>query len=130
MDRQPQDEETKSGLPADLTPLNLQAYFYHAFKACGCSEMQAMHETVLKLLEWHEGEKKVRYHELFNQPGVFYILAGMLDNLGLAEHGTAIRYAWLTSDGKRLLEALRQHTAKEIEEASGIAYDGLHYGNT
>lgn len=115
-------------LPTDLTPLNLQAYFFNAFGACGCSEIDEMRTTLIRLMEWHEIEKNTaQYQTLYNEVGVFYLLAGMLDHLGLSEHGVAIRYPWLTPDGKRLLEALKRHTADEIHDSTGQAYDGCTY---
>lgn len=117
-------------LPTDLTPLNLLAYFGHAFGACGCSDIADMYLALLELLEWHNaGEGRVKYDELFETRGIFYLLAGLVDNLGLSEHGTAIRYPWLTDDGRRLLSALAEHGPDKIESASGKAYDGCHYGN-
>jgi len=118
------------GLPLDLTPLNIKAYLYNNLGLCGCSELDEIVAVLLRLLEWHGGDKETRYDELFpGNVGVFYLLAGMLDGLGLSEHGTAIRHPWLTEDGKRLLAALRRHPAQEIDDASGEAYDGCHYGD-
>jgi hypothetical protein len=115
-------------LPAELTPINLYAYFANCFESCGCSETGEMVDTVRRLMEWHDsGGDRPAYDTLYAETGVFYILAGLLDKLDLAEHGTSIRHPWLTSDGKRLLEALQKYTSEEIEEASGEAYDGLHY---
>src|SRR5687767_11617207 len=107
-------------LPSDLTPLNLQAYLYNNFGLCGCSELDEVLTAIVKILEWHEDKKEVKYSELYWEgAGVFYLLAGRLDDLALAEHGTSIRYPWLTDDGKRLLAALREYSAEQIEAASG-----------
>jgi hypothetical protein len=118
-----------TSLPEDLTPLNLKAYFHTAFGACGCSELDEMHATVLRLLEWHSAfaGPRAMYDTLYSEVGVFYLLAGRLDSLGLAEHGTSIRHPWLTGDGQRLLAALHEHSADEIEAAQGEAYDGCYY---
>lgn len=116
----------------ELTPINLKAYFYNNFGACGCSELDEMLATVTSLLAWHDEpmEKRPRYNELYDgNTGIFYLLAGLLDNLGLVEHGYSIRNPWLTVEGMDLLEALRKTSYEEIEEASGEAYDGLRYGN-
>jgi len=115
-------------LPADLTPLNLQAYLYNAWGVCGCSETDEMVKSLQRLLEWMEGDKSTRYDALYPEIGTFYLLAGRLDSLGLTEHGTSIRYPWLTDEGKRLLSALQSTTPEAIEEAQGEAYDGCTYG--
>jgi len=115
-------------LPADLTPINLLAYLYNAWGKCGCSETDEMVASLIRLLEWMEGDKSTRYDALYPEIGTFYLLAGRLDALGLTEHGTAIRYPWLTDDGKRLLAALKSTDPEAIENADGEAYDGLSYG--
>lgn len=115
-------------LPADLSPINIKAYFCHNFGACGCSDLEAMIITVRDLMEWHASiNDRKRYSELYDDEGIFYLLVGKLDDLGLGEHGTAIRHPWLTQNGKRLLEALRNTEPSEIENATGTAYDGLYY---
>jgi hypothetical protein len=119
-------------LPDDLTPLNLNAYLTNAFAVCGCAEKESVIVEIVSLLEWHKGSVNHRagYQSLYNgNVGVFYLLAGWFDALGLSEHGTGIRYPWLTPDGERLLAALKSHTVTEIESASGEAYDGLWYGD-
>jgi hypothetical protein len=114
-------------LPTDLTPLNLKAYFYNAFNACGCSELDEMHASVVRLLSWSHPDWTPSYESLYNESGVYYLLAGLLHSLSLAEHGTSIRCMWLTDDGKRLLEALQSTTVDQIYNAEGEAYDGLYY---
>jgi len=117
-------------LPDDLTPLNIQAYFYNHLGACGCSELDEMISTIKRVLEWHKTDipKRDSYISVFPEElGIFYIIVGLLDNLDLVEHGTSIRWGWLTNDGKRLLEALIRCSPKEIEDAFGTAYDGVYY---
>lgn len=116
--------------PDELTPLNLRAYFVNAFGACGCSGLESMLGEVVWFLEWHADSVRGRrpWEMVYPTRGLFYIMAGLFDNLGLSEHGTAIRHPWLTESGERLLEALRATSAKEIEGAQGEAYDGLWYG--
>ena len=117
-------------LPEDLTPVNLRAYFANALGACGCSELGPMRDAIIRLLEWHEGDKdRVGAHSsMYPDIGVFYIMAGLMDRLGLAEHGISIRCPWLTADGKRLLAALKAVTVEDIDSASGEAHDGCTYG--
>lgn len=121
-------------LPEDLSPLNLQAYFFNAFGACGCSEIDEMHAALLRLMEWHDtrenpGHDREPYTAIYPEIGLFYLMAGMLRRLGLSEHGVAIRCPWLTQDGERLLDAMRRITPEAMDAASGEAYDGCHYGD-
>src|SRR4030095_7578006 len=123
-------EIDQSKLPVQLTPLNLKAYFFNAFNMCGCSETDEILTEIIRLLEWHESDKETKYMHLYpGYIGVFYLLSGLLDSLNLSEHGTSARFAWLTEDGKRLLTALKQYSADEIENATGEAYDGCWYGD-
>lgn len=87
-----------------------------------------MVKSILRLLEWMAGDKGTRYDTLYPETGTFYLLAGRLDSLGLIEHGTSIRYPWLTKDGERLLAALKSTDPETIEDATGEAYDGCSYG--
>jgi hypothetical protein len=116
-------------LPQELSPLNLKAYFGFAFGRCGCSDVEAIHALIRDFLKWHDepvGDRE-KFDTLFIYEGIFYVLAGMLDNLRLAEHGVSIRNPWLTGEGKRLLAALEVIDPTEIDVAEGEAYDGLYY---
>jgi hypothetical protein len=123
--------DTSEQLPLNLSALNLRAYLLNAFDACGCSELDKMRETLIRLLEWHNSEidKRCDYSDLYTEDGIFYLLAGRLDFLGLSEHGGSIRYPWLTENGKKFLFALTKFSAEEIENASGEAYDGIWHGD-
>lgn len=119
-------------LPADLSPLNLRAYLSNVFATCGCSELDEMIKVIVGLLEWHrqsnKGANRIPYAAVFpGLVGVFYILAGILDHAGLAEHWDSIRGPYLTDDGERLLAALKQFTPDQIDDAEGTAYDGVYY---
>lgn len=115
-------------LPESLTPLNIKAYLYNAMGACGCSEIAAMAEELTAILKWTDVlEERAPYESLYPRRGTFYIVAGILDRLGLSEHGVAIRCPWLTPDGKRLLAALEACTPESVDTATGIAYDGNTY---
>lgn len=37
----------------------------------------------------------------------FYAIATLCDILGLCEHGTSVRFAWITRKGMRVLEAIK-----------------------
>lgn len=122
-------EENKA--PNFTNPVDIQAFFYNEFGACGCSNLEAMINVVKDLLEWMSENIMERqgYEKLFNgNEGVFYLLAGRLDSLGFLEHGTSIRCAWLTEKGKEFLNALKTITAEQIENCKGEAYDGVSYG--
>jgi len=122
-------EEIKA--PDFTNPVDIHAFFYNEFGACGCSDLEAMISVVKDLLEWMSENIMERqgYEKLFNgNEGVFYLLAGRLDSLGFSEHGTSIRCAWLTEKGKEFLSALKTITTEQIEDCEGEAYDGLSYG--
>jgi len=71
---------------------------------------------------------KSAYTSLYAEnTGVFYIVAGILDNNGLIEHGTAIRYSWLTAEGEKILRTIQTVGSEGIECAEGTAYDGVYY---
>ncbi len=115
-------------LPNDLSPINIKAYFQNALGACGCSELHTMVDVVKDLLDWCGVYKRIPYSLLYNSDGVYYLLVGRLDSLGLIEHGTSIRHPFLTEWGKKLLKALKETPIEDIENAEGEAYDGLWYG--
>lgn len=118
-------------LPDDLTALNLKAFFMNEMGLCGCAEYDEFCQTLLALLQWHNESQLERVPcNMILPVGAFYLMAGWLDTLGLAEHGSSIRGAWLTAEGKKLLAAMETHSADDIEESSGLAYDGANYGDS
>jgi len=111
-------------------PVDIQAFFYNEFGACGCSDLEAMINVVKGLLEWMSENIMERpgYEKLFNgNEGVFYLLIGRLDNLGLSEHGVSLRCSWITKRGQEFLKAIQTFSVEEIEYSEGEAYDGLSY---
>ena len=114
-------------------PVNIHAFFSNHFGMCGCSEFEPMQRLIIKLLEWHGADmgNRPKWDTLFNgNTGVFYIIAGIMTEADLIEHGGSIRCGWLTDKGKLLLANLKKFTAEEIEDcAPEIAYDGLTYGD-
>ena len=74
---------------------------------CVCTEEECIEEDVLKLLHYFNSEDK-KLEEIFTQVGktTFYLLANKMDDFNLIEHGTSIRFSWLTPAGKELLENL------------------------
>lgn len=118
--------------PDFTKPVDILAFFYSEFGACGCSGLGAMFDVIRNLLEWLDSDMDTRpkYNTLFNgNVGVFYLLAGKLECLELSGHNTSIRVAWLTEEGQKFLNALRKFSNDEIEFASGDAYDDLYYGD-
>jgi len=129
------EQETQSPdfikVPDFTKPVDIQAFFYNEFGACGCSDLASMINIVKDLLEWTSSDIMERqgFEKLFDgNEGVFYLLAGRLDSLGFSEHGTSIRYAWLTEKGKEFLNALQTIPVEQIENCACEAYDGLSYG--
>jgi hypothetical protein len=114
-------------------PVDILAFFDNHFGGCGCSEIQPMQKTVIELLEWHSADIMTRphYDTLFNgDSGVFYIIAGIMTDADLVEHGGSIRSGWITKTGKALLIGLKMFTADEIEDCKPEeAYDGCTYGD-
>jgi len=114
--------------PDFTKPIDVKAFFYNKFGACGCSEIDLMINVIRDLLEWMDTPDHSFYNTLFNgSTGVYYILIGLFDNLGLCEHGIAIRYPWLTEKGRELLKALQTIAAEQIDKSEGKAYNGLYY---
>ena len=111
--------------------VDLLAFFYNEFGACGCSELDEMINTVIKILAWAEADPddKPLYSTLIKDDlGAFYIIAGILDKLEFIEHGTSIRFSWITEKGKEFLDSLRNKNINDIENAEGYAYDDCYYG--
>lgn len=86
----------------------LEALLMNRFGLCGCSEEDAVIGALVTILDWAQQEKVVDgYQHLFSNLGCFYIIAGLLNDYDYIEHGCAIRYAWITPKGKRLLRILK-----------------------
>ena len=109
--------------------LDLLAFLYEGFSLCGCEDLSSVIETIIKTLSWAQEptDKRLKYTSLFKNYGVFYIIAGILDNLDLIEHGIAIRFPWITERGKALLSLLESRDVNKIEGATGEAYNGINY---
>lgn len=118
--------------PDFTKPVDILAFFYNEFGACGCSEVDTMIDVIRDLLEWLDSDIDTRpkYNTLFNgNVGVYYLLAGKLEYLEFSGHGFSIRVAWLTEEGQEFLSALKNFSNEEIEYACGGAYDDAYYGN-
>lgn len=112
-----------------ITPyraIDVKALFYNEFGACGCSDIEDMIRVIKMLLEWASSSSAPRkYDTLFNDDGVFYLLAGRLDSMGFIEHGVSIRFSWITDKGTSLLNALNKFTPEQIDESEGVIPDTL-----
>lgn len=104
----------------DFTKLSdVLDFFYDKFDACGCSDLETIIRVIQGLLEWLSSDiaERAGFETLFNgNEGVFYLLAGKLENLCFSEHGTSIRYAWITEKGTVFLNAIKDITAEQIED--------------
>jgi hypothetical protein len=120
--------DQKRQLPEDLSALNLRAFLTNEFGACGCSELETMLDVLKSLLTWvGMGGGRVDWNKLYSNPGIYYLLMGALDRLGLTEHGISIRHPWLTPDGTRFLAALMALKPGDVDAANGEGYDGIYY---
>jgi len=106
--------------PDFAKPVDVLAFFQHAFGACVCSDMVEIIQPIIRVLDWTQGQP-------IDFDGPFYIVAGILTNWGLLEHGTSIRNSWITDEGIQLMHTLDEY-GEDIADASGVAYDGLDYG--
>lgn len=74
---------------------------------CGCGTPEdalTFIRDALRAAPWHEPAGKAfwgRYDD-----GAAHILAGVLDDLGLVEHGGSWYSSWLTEQGKRVLATI------------------------
>lgn len=107
--------------------VDVLAFFHNEFGVCGCSDMQSVVVIVKDLLEWmSQGTGDL--HEMLNeQPGVYYILVGLIDSSGLCGHSTSLRFPFLTVEGRSFLSALNTFSPETIGLAEGLAYDGAYY---
>ena len=113
-------------LPENLNPINLKVFIYNSFGLDSLCELDQVIRSLIRLLEWHEN-KTVHPYELFSEKGVFWMLTGILNTLGLSDYGVSPQRPWLTTEGKLFLTALKTYTIEEIEDAKGEAYDGFYY---
>ena len=91
--------------------------------------MWAMIYEIKRFLGWAGKMWEERYDNMYERNGIYYLIAGMCDRAVLIEHGTSIRFPWLTEKGKCLLEALTKFSQHEIASSYGKAYDGCEYGD-
>lgn len=112
-------------MPETFTALDLRDWLAENLGLCGCTETSEYCMTVLRFLEWAGADMTTRssYSTLYKEVGIFYLIAGCIEDAGLIEHGSALRHPWLTEGGKRVLFALKQHSADAIDQACDEAYN-------
>ena len=89
---------------------DLVAWLCHWFSYCACGEEIAVVKTIVEVLDWATTKDKSGFtykKVLSGEVGAFYLVICQLNVLGLVERGTSIRYAWITENGKKVLDALK-----------------------
>lgn len=94
-----------------------------AIGLCGCGSPSLAIELVAKLLAYYRdlalkanAGENVAYLESLLGPqdgGVFWFVLYQLDTLELTEHGSGIRFGWLTPRGKAVLAFIEKHGTDE-----------------
>lgn len=108
-------------------PLDIKAFLYNEFHACGCSELDEIIDTIKHFLSWAKATPS-DYEDVFpKQVGLYYIIAGICNDGDLVTHGSSIRFPIIQDDGESFLLALNKFSVDEIDVASGEAYDGMYY---
>jgi hypothetical protein len=121
------EEETK---PDYGKVIDVKAILHSKLFLCGCCEFTEIIKTVKYILEKiKDGQKESDWYQktFHGDLGVYYLIVCLLEEGGFCEHGTAIRFPWLTKDGEKLFEALNKFSPEEISDAKGTAYDGDYY---
>jgi len=73
---------------------------------CMCGNPDAVFDYVRDILRCVRDKDYDKQEVLAGSEGAMYFTLYHLDELGLIEHGTSVRYSWLTDEGKELLEDL------------------------
>lgn len=109
--------------------IDMVAFLYKHFGACGCSELNEIVNVLKYLLEWSaiDIDSRSAYNKLNIDVGYYYIIIGLLDQLDMLEHGCAIRVPWITEKGKQFLKGLRIFKEDEEKREPEEAYDGVYY---
>jgi len=110
-------------------PVDVCAFLFSELHFCGCFEFDETVAELKRVLLWADtSPDRASYEKLYpGNIGVFYLVCALLDDAGILEHGTSIRYPFLTSRGRDLFTALNRFSVEELEAPDGEAYDGLQY---
>lgn len=82
---------------------------------CGCAEVDEIVKLAIKLLEEFTPETRwqTRTVDFEKDPVTYYLLTQVLDKANIIEHGTSIRFPWLTEFGKQWLSMKKLLEDKE-----------------
>lgn len=87
-----------------------------ALNLCGCGSDKPV-ELLYECLLWAAmgGPNQKGWEKGFYRDVGAELAAKLLDSYGLLEHGTGIGWAWITEDGKRLLNLIELRKQEEKE---------------
>ncbi len=76
---------------------------------CGCAESDSVADLLAKLLDNFQDKDswQLRIIDFKTHPAAYYLATDKLDSLGFIEHGTAIRFPWLTKKGEAWLASYK-----------------------
>lgn len=82
------------------------------FNVCSCADRDSINKTLKYLFEYLAMPIKERTFTAFINlgdisEGTYYLLTGILEKENLIDHGSSIRFAWLTDKGKEILKELQ-----------------------
>lgn len=90
-----------------MTQEKFKDLLFDKFGCCGCTEENYLIDAIKKVLVYAQDKTETRnYANLFTELALFYIVAGILSDEDYIEHGSAIRWPWLTTKGEDLLAFL------------------------
>jgi hypothetical protein len=99
---------------SSMTRQDLRVFLSDRF--CGCGSPEAASGALLRLLRLHPlHENRAEFDAWMPDDGIEYLLLYMLDGWGLTEHGGSVAYAWLTSTGEAVRDALVREESDEFE---------------
>jgi hypothetical protein len=103
----PEADDWHAGCPPPITPVRyIHWWWYEQANYCGCGDQV----RVLELLRYGlrvTADPAAKLGPPVAWPeDALWLLAYQLDAWELTEHGTSLAGAWLTDDGRRLLNAL------------------------
>ncbi|HEX2551124.1 MAG TPA: hypothetical protein VHK64_05985 [Nocardioidaceae bacterium] len=105
----PETDDWHAGCPPPITPVRyVHWWWYEQVNFCGCGNPEDVLQTVKDALQLtHHGRS-------LPTTSPWDMLAYQLDAWELTEHGTTLAGAWLTDDGRRLLDALEAVSDLEL----------------
>lgn len=95
---------------------DLHHFFSDEMPMCGCGNPESvgfMVRDILALCPLYESASQAKIKLILPNDGVFYLVLGVLDRVGLIEHGGGIGGSWITPKGEMILNSLRVEMEKE-----------------